>query len=229
MSLQAISIPAKTTTPKGLIVILHGWGANAQDVAALSSFLELPDYHFLFPNAPFPSTYAPTGRVWYNFPDNYAFLSRPEFYDQPELVESRQQLTEWLFSLEEMTQIPLSKTVLGGFSQGGAMTMDVGLTLPLAALMVLSGYLHAPVRVAEQASPASASTSSSSPPILMVHGRQDQVVPLTAAQQARDGLLGLKRSVDYHELAIGHEIQPSVLRLMQSFIEERVFLLNSSA
>jgi phospholipase/carboxylesterase len=219
MSLQAISIPPKNQPAKGLIIILHGWGANAQDVAALSSYLNLPDYHFLFPDAPFPFAYAPTGRVWYNFPEEYAFLSRPEFYEQPELVESRRRLTEWLLSLENVTQMPLSQTVLGGFSQGGAMTLDVGLTLPLAGLMVLSGYLHAPMRISEQASTA--------PPILMVHGQQDQVVPLSASHQARDGLLALQRSVQYHELTMGHEIQPTVLGLMQSFIEEKVFLPNS--
>lgn len=221
MSLQAISIPPKSATVKGLIVILHGWGANAQDVAALASFLNLPDYHFLFPNAPFPFPYAPTGRAWYNFPDTYSSLSRPEFYDQPELVESRKQLTEWLLSLEDLTQIPLSRTVLGGFSQGGAMTFDVGLTLPVAALMVLSGYFHAPTRLTEQIQTA--------PPILIVHGRQDQVVPLAAAHQSRETLLALNHSVQYHELEMGHEIQPIVLNLMQRFIEEKVFSSNSLA
>jgi phospholipase/carboxylesterase len=221
MSLRAISKPPKSATAQGLIVILHGWGANAQDVAALASFLRLPSYHFLFPDAPFPFPHAPNGRAWYNFPENYSFMDSPAFYEQPELVESRNQLTQWLLSLEQSTGIPLERTILGGFSQGGAMTLDVGLSLPLAALMVLSGYLHAPTRIFEQ--------SSATSPILMVHGRQDQVVPLAASHQARDGLLALNRSVQYHELDMGHEISPMVLNLMQSFIEESVFLPDSLA
>ncbi|WAL58086.1 alpha/beta hydrolase [Thermocoleostomius sinensis] len=216
MSLQTIAIPPQRGQAQGLLVMLHGWGANAQDVSALASFLNLPNYQFVFPDAPFPYLYSPIGRVWYNFPENYTFLSNPEFYDQPELTQSRQQLIEWLRSLESTTGIPLSRTVLAGFSQGGAMTLDVGLKLPLAALMVLSGYIHAPARL------AIGEGSASVPPVLMVHGRQDQVVPLAAAHQARDQLLALGVAVQYRELDMGHEIQPHVLRLMQSFIEETV-------
>lgn len=194
--------------------MLHGWGANAQDVAALASFLHLPNYHFVFPDAPFPYLYAPLGRVWYNFPENYTFLSQSEFYDQPELTESRKHLIDWLLSLEATTGVPLSHTILAGFSQGGAMTLDVGLHLPLAALMVLSGYLHAPARLTTH-------TDFTAPPVLMVHGRQDSVVPLSSAHQARDRLLALSIPVTYYELDMGHEIQPQVLGLMQSFIEEK--------
>lgn len=213
MSLQAISVPAQTGQPHGLIVILHGWGANAQDVAALSSYLDLPDYQFLFPNAPFPHPDAPGGKMWYSLPSDYSFFSSPAFRQQPELRESRSQLVNWLQSLENLTGVPLSRTILSGFSQGGAMTLDVGLELPLAALMVLSGYLHAPL---ESLPPA----ADPALPVLIVHGRQDPVVPLKAAQQARDRLKALGLSVQYHEQEMGHEIQPIVLSRMQSFIEE---------
>lgn len=222
MSLQTISIPPQNGQAQKLLVILHGWGANAQDVAALASVLNLPDYHFAFPNAPFPHLYSPIGRVWYNFPENYSFLSQPEFSDQPELVQSRQRLTDWLLSLEATTGIPLSHTILGGFSQGGAMTLDVGLKLPVAALLVLSGYLHAPSQL-------TAPTDFAVPPVLVVHGRQDSVVPLSAAHQVRDNLLALSVPVTYHELDMGHEIQPAVLQLMQSFVEEKGIHPDSSA
>lgn len=96
------------------------------------------------------------------------------------------------------------------------MTLEVGLQLPLAALMVLSGYVHAPLAVSTEA-------STNLPKVLLVHGRSDLVVPLLAAQQARDQLQRLGLSVQYHELSMGHEIQPVVLKLMQSFIEESVF------
>ena len=197
--------------------MLHGWGANAQDVAGLSAYLDLPDYQFLFPNAPFPHPQAPEGKMWYGLPSDYSFFSSPTFRDQPELKESRSLLLDWLRSLEDSTGVPLSQTILGGFSQGGAMTIDVGLNLvgldlPLAGLMVLSGYLHAPLMVAR--SPAKV------PPILLVHGQFDPVVPLSAAQHMQQDLLKLGASVQYFELNMGHEIQPVVLSHMQSFIEE---------
>jgi phospholipase/carboxylesterase len=59
----------------------------------------------------------------------------------------------------------------------------------------------------------------------MVHGRQDAVVPLTAAQQARAALLALDAPLEYHEIEMGHEIQPVVLKIMQSFLSKLAFPL----
>lgn len=213
MSLEAIAVHPQNQPAKGILVILHGWGANAQDVAALADFLQLPDYYLFFPNAPFPHPYSSEGRAWYSLPDTFNFRSSSNFQNQPELQASRQQLTDWLLSLEGKTGIPLDRTVLSGFSQGGAMTLDVGLKLPLAGLMVLSGYLHAPIAFPPGQPPRF-------PSVLMVHGRQDLVVPLLAAQQARDSLTALGVPLRYQELTMGHEIQPVVLGLMQSFMEE---------
>jgi len=193
------------------LVMLHGWGANAQDVAALANYLDLPDYQFLFPEAPFPHPYSAAGKMWYGLPDDYSFFSRPEFRQQPELQKSRLELVTWLRSLEQTTGVPLNRTILSGFSQGGAMTLDIGLQLPFAALMVLSGYLHAPLESVEQGCLS---------PVLIVHGRQDPVVPLKAAQLVHESLVKLGADVQYYEQDMGHEIQPLVLSRMQSFMEE---------
>lgn len=150
--------------------------------------------------------------MWYGFPETYRFQSSAAFGEQPQLQESRQQLGAWLRSLESITGIALEQTVLAGFSQGGAMTLDVGLHLPLKALIVLSGYLHAPI----------APRPSAAPPVLMVHGRQDQVVPLSAAVQAKEQLTTMGVAVEYEELEMGHEIQLSVLKLIKSFIAEKL-------
>lgn len=125
------------------------------------------------------------------------------------LAESRQQLTEWLGSLAASTGVPFSRTVLAGFSQGAAMTLDVGLSLPLAGLVALSGYLHPIAKVLSQ----------DIPPVLIVHGRQDQVVLVKAAQQARDTLIEVGATVQYHELDMRHEIQPAVLGLIRNFVQ----------
>jgi phospholipase/carboxylesterase len=209
--LQSLSIPSQIKPAKGLLVVLHGWGANAQDVASFAPYMMLPDYCMAFPDAPFPHPYS-DGRMWYGFPDTYSFQSSADFRDQPQLKESRQQLVAWLRSLESTTGIALEQTVLAGFSQGGAMTLDVGLHLPLKALIVLSGYLHAPI----------APRPLAAPPVLMVHGRQDTVVPLAAAVQAREQLTAMGVAVEYEVLDMGHEIQLSVLKLMKSFIAEKL-------
>jgi phospholipase/carboxylesterase len=211
VSLQSLSVPAQTQPPKGLLVVLHGWGASAQDVSFLAPYIVLPDYEMAFPDAPFPYPFAEAGRMWYDLPATYSFQSSPDFRDQPQLQESRRLLLAWLRSLPATTGVPLEQTILAGFSQGGAMTLDVGLRLPLEALIVLSGYLHAPI----------APLTAPPPPILMVHGRQDLVVPLAAATQARERLAAVGAQVQYEELDMGHEIQPFVLELMKSFIAEK--------
>ncbi len=211
MSLNAIAIPPKSgKPPSGLIVILHGWGANAQDVAFLCSMLELPDHQFMVPDAPFPHPYGTGGKMWYDLSDNLTFGG--DISAQPDLVTSRNLLIDWLTSLEATTGVSLSRTMLGGFSQGGAMTLDVGLHLPLAGLMVLSGYLHGAILPQE----------STYPPLLLVHGRQDAVVPLSAAQSAYDRLLALNATITYKEFDMGHEISPLVLNEMQQFIQKTI-------
>ena len=181
-----------------MIVALHGWGANAQDLASVVPLLNLPDYQFMFPDAPFPHPYSYTGRAWYD-------LSSQKGQGLP---ESRKLLTDWLRSLESSTGVPLSRTILSGFSQGAAMTLDVGLSLPLSGLVALSGYLH----------PVSEPAGGKFPPVLIVHGRQDSVVPLKAAQNSRETLVALGVSVQYQEFDMGHEIRPEVLAVIRNFV-----------
>ncbi|MBD2609736.1 MAG: alpha/beta hydrolase [Nostoc sp. ZfuVER08] len=200
MSLQFINVPtANSQPPAGLIVTLHGWGANAEDVSSLLPYINLPNYQFVLPNAPFPYPYSPIGRAWYD-------LRVENMYQG--LTESRQLLIELLQSLEASTGVPLSRTILSGFSQGGAMTLDVGSKLPLAGLVVMSGYLHPD---------AIAAASGEIPPTLITHGRNDEVVPLQAAWKARETLGSLGVAVEYHEFDTGHEIDPQTLNVLRNF------------
>lgn len=182
-----------------ILVMLHGWGANYHDLAPLAQIFNLPGFGYLFANAPYQHELVPGGRAWYA-------LESEEFDG---LGNSRQMLRQWLLSLENATGVPLNRTIMAGFSQGGAMTLDVGLSLPLAALCSLSGYLHY--------EPQGTATASY-PPVLIIHGKQDPVVPLSAAQQARDKLTKIGVSVQYREFEMGHEIQPPAIELVRQFI-----------
>lgn len=183
-----------------MIVTLHGWGANADDVASLLPFFKLPNYHFIFPNAPYPHPYSSVGKAWYD-------LRTENMYEG--LAESRQMLIDWLHSLESSTGVPLSRTILSGFSQGGAMTLDVGLNLPLAGLVVMSGYLHPDIKP---------TAKSNLPPTLILHGRNDEVVPLQAALKARDTVKSLGVATEYHEFDTGHEINLQMLEVLRNFV-----------
>lgn len=198
-----VSPPGKQT-PKALIVTLHGWGANAQDVASLIPYINLPDYEFLLPNAPYPYPHADTGRAWYDLRTENMYAG---------LVESKQLLIDWLQSLETNTGIPLSRTILSGFSQGGAMTLDVGLSLPLAGLVVMSGYPHPSVATLNP---------GNFPPTLIMHGTKDEVIPLQAAIKSRDMAKSLGVAVEYHEFEMGHEINLPMLEALRTFVVKTI-------
>ncbi len=197
---------------EGLIVLLHGWGANAQDVAGLIEAINMisAPTQALLPDAPFEHPMVPGGRAWYSFPANYDFCSPHDFNAQADLQESRQRLMSWMRSLPEKTGIPLEKTIMGGFSQGGAMTLDVGPTLPLAAMLVLSSYSHAPIE------------SCITPrPVLLLHGRQDPVVPLSRALDTKTQIEEQGLSVEYHEFDMGHEVSLEALKVASAFCQKR--------
>jgi phospholipase/carboxylesterase len=186
------------------MVLLHGWGANHQDLVELAPYFNLPEYQFLCPNGLFEHPWSESGRMWYFF-TGAAQLTN---HSLVELTRSRQVLTNWIQSLPQHTGIPLSRTWIGGFSQGGAMSLDVGLNLPVAGVIVLSGYLH----------PDNSPLTRPTPPVLLVHGVQDEVVPLTAAHQSRDTLIQRGIKVQYQEFDMGHMIVPEVLAVVREFV-----------
>ncbi|MBE9078038.1 hypothetical protein IQ241_12160 [Romeria aff. gracilis LEGE 07310] len=207
MTLRAISPPPPPHASR-LLVLLHGWGANAQDVAGLATYLSLPSHQLIFPEGPFVHPMAPQGRMWYSFPNGYDFRQTHAFEQQVDLQQSRRELKAWMLSLADSTGIGLEQTVMGGFSQGGAMTLDVGLQLPLAGLLVLSGYAHATLN--PPVSPR---------PVLLMHGRQDPVVPIERARSAKTQLEQQGLTVDYREFDAGHEITPAALAVAEQFCQ----------
>jgi phospholipase/carboxylesterase len=198
-TIEAISALPNDGKPTYLLVMLHGWGANYQDFVPFAKVLNLPGFGYFFPNAPFEHFQVAGGKAWYA-------LEQKEFTG---LEASRKLLLEWLLSLEATTGVPLNRTIMAGFSQGGAMTLDVGLTLPLAALCSFSGYLHYQPQAQE---------NSTFPTTLIIHGQQDPVVPIEAAKKAHAELSKIGVNVQYREFAMGHEVQEQAIALFKQFI-----------
>jgi phospholipase/carboxylesterase len=205
--LDIILVPARTDAPVGSIVVLHGWGANHDDLGDLVPYFNLPEHQFLFPNGIFDHEYSDTGKMWYSFTG----AGRTNERSTAQLATSREVLSEWVQSLPDSTGIPLDRTWIAGFSQGGAMTLDIGLNLPVAGLIVLSGYLH----------PDLIKPAHAAPPVLIAHGRQDDVVPLAAARQSQETLTQWGVNVRYREFEMGHSIVPEVLQLVQQFVTDK--------
>jgi phospholipase/carboxylesterase len=204
MALDIITVPAlDPEQPLGNIVLLHGWGANQQDLEPLIPYFRLPTHQYLLPNGLFDHQLTPTGKMWYSFTGAGELTAT----SREELVTSRTALLDWIKDLPNQTGIPLKKTWLAGFSQGGAMTLEVGLELPLAGLIVMSGYLHPEIM-----QPAIC------PPIAILHGRQDEVVPIEQAWRTRSALVTWGARVEYQEIDMGHTIVLEELQAIRQFI-----------
>ena len=206
--LQVIKIAAQPSPAEYAIVILHGWGGTPEDAAQFTGMLQVPRAVRFMPRGLFQHPYNPEGQMWYDFPNVERFDFKLDLSDRSDLQRSRQVLRDWITSLPEQTGVPLSKTILGGFSQGGAMTIEVGLELPLAGLMSMSGYAHRPI-----------SSVTRAPKLLMTHGTADNVVPIAASRATKDALISAGVEVESYEFpGMGHEISLDVIERMQAFI-----------
>jgi phospholipase/carboxylesterase len=195
-SLDYLEFPSSSPSPQGVVIFLHSWGANAPDLYPLAEALNLRDYHFVFPNAPFPHPQVPGGLMWYDL----------NFPNPQQLEASYQQLKGFLEGVSEVTGVPLEKMVLAGFSQGGAMTLKVGFSLPLAGLICMSGYLHSEVKFSDQ------------PPVFIFHGRFDPVVPLAKGKNACEELQNKGIAVTYEEFDMAHQIIPEELERVRQVL-----------
>jgi len=180
------------------LVLLHGWGADADDLLDLGSLLVGPEVSVVALRAPEPHPYG-SGRQWYGL----------QPIDWSQLPAAREGLKRRLEALAE--SVALTQTVLLGFSQGGAMALDVGSILPLAGIVACSGYPH------EGWQP-----STNTAPVLLSHGREDPVVPFAASQEVQRRLEEAGRTAELLAFNGGHTIDTSVLPPISAFVRQRL-------
>lgn len=215
MSLDAIELQTRPD-PDATVVVLHGLGADGYDFVPIVKELEtlgVPPARFVFPHAPTMPVTINSGyvmRAWYDILGTD--LVRRE--DEAGL-RSSQAAIEALLGREMARGIAPGRIVLAGFSQGGAVTLQVGLrqTEPLAGLVVLSSYLP----LAAQAA-AERHEGSRSVPIFMAHGTQDPVVPLARGTAARDQLQQLGYAVEWHEYPMPHSVCAEEVEAIAAFL-----------
>lgn len=190
--------------PEIAVIWMHGLGADGNDFVPIVNELDLtglPGIRFIFPHANTMPVTVNNGyvmRAWYDITN--ADLVRRE--DENGLRASQRDI-EALIEREKSRGIPASRILLAGFSQGCAMTLQVGLRHPetLAGLLCLSGYAPLADKLAAERSEASLAT-----PIFMAHGRQDYVVPFQRATLSRDLLVSLGYQVEWHEYMMQHTL-----------------------
>jgi len=183
-----------------LVVVLHGRGADANDLADLAPYLD-HGYRFVFPNAPKPFEPMPGYSFGFTWFDGWPA-------ERNSLVESRTLLLQFL---REMTErYPTTKIVLCGFSQGALMSIDVGFRtdVPIAGIVMMSGALYE-----EDLPPFRRDI-----PVMVVHGTADDVIPVLAARRARRLLEENGVDVDYHEFPMGHQVSEESMQIVAGFL-----------
>jgi phospholipase/carboxylesterase len=202
--------------PTATILILHGLGADGNDFVPIAQELNLEQagpVRFIFPHAPVMPVTINNGyrmRAWYDI------LGFEEDARQDEAgLRRSQQLVDALLKREKERGIPAHRIVLGGFSQGCAMSLLTGVRHPerLAGIMGLSGYLPLAANTATERSSASLKT-----PIFLAHGTHDEVIALDRAEASRDALQALGYEVEWHEYLMGHAVSPLEIEELNAWL-----------
>jgi phospholipase/carboxylesterase len=205
--------PAVIEHGSPVIVTLHGLGTHGEDLAPLCDELQLSGCRFVLPDAPLHLPgYPPMAYAWYDF----------QTYNRNEFVQSR----DYLFKVmdrfandpnlrpapgKEKTVKPI---IVMGFSQGGVMSLEAGLNYKgkVAAIVSMSGYMPDPWETLTKAQ------APLDTPILLVHGTEDEVVPVEGSRKAVKALKEAGYNPTLKEFPMGHQITEESLEAVRNFL-----------
>src|SRR5438067_6486478 len=202
--------PLSGGKPGRLVILLHGLGADGNDLIGLQQYWGrvVPDAEFISPNAPFPCDMAPYGYQWFSVQDRTPAAVLGGVRAAAPLLDA--------FINDELQKRGLdeSDAVLVGFSQGTMMALFVGLrrATPLAGILGYSGRLIAPDLLAGEL--------RSRPPVLLVHGTEDPLVPFQSLAAAEVALKAAGIAVETLAcVGTEHSIDPEGLQRGGAFLQ----------
>lgn len=204
--------PTASTAQPWLLVLMHGVGSNEDDLFSLAPHVP-PGWHVLSLGAPYAMRGMPRGAwAWFEFgirPDGSRVI------DVAQEAASRALVGHTVADAARQLGVDAARVVVGGFSQGGIMSMSLLLTQPTllhAALVMHSRLLP---EVLPQAAPAEALRGKA---VWVSHGTQDMVIPLASAHATRDHFSRLPVSLTYAEFPGAHEIRPAELSAAMNWL-----------
>lgn len=210
--LHTLKKDAASGTATSLVILLHGYGADAADLIGLADPLSsvLPNTLFVAPNAPERCVNNPMGYQWFPIPwmDGSSQEQMTASFES-----SAAALESYLDEIAEETGIAPNRTVLLGFSQGTMMSLHVGPRREQspAGIIGFSGRLLAADRMSEVVS---------TPPVLLIHGDADPVVPYASMPEAEAALTEAGFSVTTHTSpGTPHGIAPDGLQMAAGFLQ----------
>ncbi|MEM9043391.1 MAG: dienelactone hydrolase family protein [Pseudomonadota bacterium] len=205
---------ARSGETKSLVILLHGFGADGNDLFGLHQALAeyMPDTAFRAPNAPEKCSVNPMGYQWFPIPwiDGSSEDAMREGY-----IRAAETLDTYLTETIEEEGVTEAETVLVGFSQGTMMSLAVG---PRRAEQ-FAGIVGFSGRLMEE----DLGLAQSRPPILLIHGDMDEVIPVAALPAAQEGLEAAGFDVFTHvSKGMGHGIGPDGLGLALGFMCDKL-------
>lgn len=215
-TLDGPRIEPRSGSARQLVVFLHGYGADGNDLIALGQEWQplLPDTAFVSPNAPELCAGAPMGRQWFSL----------TFQDPNErwrgVNKAAPLLDAFLDAELARRSLPGTALALVGFSQGTMMALHVGLRRALAPAAIV-GYSGIYVTPNGKDGPANAQAEiRSRPPLLLVHGDRDELIPPQALFLSANALAAAEVPVEWHlSPGVGHGIDGEGLRQGGQFLK----------
>jgi phospholipase/carboxylesterase len=202
---------------KRLVVFLHGYGADGNDLIDIGRAWQpmLPDTAFVSPHAPEPCGQAPVGRQW------FGLTSRDPNERWDGVNKAAPVLNAFLDKELARRNLPPSALALVGFSQGTMMSLHVGLRRALAPAAIV-GYSGMLVLPQDGPPEAVAAEITARPPVLLVHGDGDELIPPQALFHGAQSLAALEVPVEWHlSQGVGHGIDQEGLRHGGEFLARR--------
>jgi phospholipase/carboxylesterase len=215
VQLDGPRLAPRSGAAKQLVVFLHGYGADGNDLIVLGREWQsqLPDAAFVSPHAPEACAGAPTGRQWFEL----TFRNLDERWRG--VNKAAPILQSFLDSELARHGLPPQALALVGFSQGTMMALHVGLRREIAPAAVI-GYSGLYVTPETDDGPEQAKAEiRSKPPVLLVHGSDDDLIPAQALVVSAGLLASAEVPVEWHlSPGIGHGIDPEGLRQGGAFL-----------
>ncbi len=203
--------PASGEKPKQLVVFVHGYGADGNDLISLAPFFaeHFPDAAFVSPNAPYPCEMSPFGRQW------FSLLDRNEQTLIANTAASVPILQHFIDDMQARFELNANQIALVGFSQGTMMSLYAAprRSQALAGVVGYSGAFRGAESLKEE--------QRSKPPICLIHGDADEIVPYAHLASSKAALEQAGMSVEAHTRPnLGHGIDEEGINIAIAFLKK---------
>ena len=211
-SIDHISRPSTLKENAQLLILLHGYGSDENDLFSFAS--ELPEELFII-SLKAPYQLQPYGNAWYaiNFDAN-----NDKWSDNEQAIQSRELIVKFIDEACEHYPVDKNNVSLLGFSQGCILSFAVGLTYPekIKNIIGLSGYIN------EEIIDLKSASAYKDLDIYTSHGSVDQVIPVDWARKTAPFLEKNKISYKYNEFPVGHGVAPQNFYELKSWLETKL-------